>query len=288
MLTSDKKIINKAHEQGYAIIQVNINNLEWIKTVLQTVEKLRSPVILGVSEGTANYMGGLKTVASLVKNLDSFYNISVPVILHLDHGSYESAFQAIEAGFNSIMFDGSHYPFEENLKKTEKIVKICHQKGLLVEAEVGSIGGQEDGIISNGEIADPYECYKMVQLGVDMLAVSIGNIHGPYPSDWKGLELDVFKKIRELTNNETSLVLHGGSGIPDSMIQKVISLGIVKINVNTEFQIVFTKATRKYIEEKKDLLKKGYDPKKLFKPGCLAIEKELKKKLTLFKSINRF
>ncbi|MGM1458992.1 MAG: class II fructose-bisphosphate aldolase [Columbia Basin potato purple top phytoplasma] len=288
MLTSDKKIINKAHEKGYAIIQANINNLEWIKTVLQTVDKLKSPVILGVSEGTANYMGGLKTIASLVKNLDSFYNISVPVILHLDHGSYEGAFQAIEAGFNSIMFDGSRYPFEENLKKTEKIVQICHRKGLLVEAEVGSIGGQEDGITGNGEIADPYECYKIAQLGVDMLAAGIGNIHGPYPSNWKGLDLDVFKKIRELTNNQIPLVLHGGSGIPDSMIQKVISLGVVKINVNTEFQIVFAQATRKYIEEKKDLLKKGYDPKKLFKPGFLAIEKELEKKLTLFKSINRF
>lgn len=251
MLTSDRKVIDKAHEKGYSIIQVNINNLEWIKAALETVEELKSPIILGVSEGAAKYMGGFKTVFSLVKNLDAFYNISVPVILHLDHGSYEGAYQALEVGFNSIMFDGSCYPFAENLKKTEEIVKACHAKGRLVEAEVGSIGGEEDGVIGQGEIADPYECYQIAQLGVDMLAAGIGNIHGKYPSDWKGLNLDVFKKIRDLTNNKTPLVLHGGTGIPDEMIQKVIPLGVVKINVNTEFQISFAQATRKYIEEKK-------------------------------------
>ncbi|WP_341266835.1 class II fructose-1,6-bisphosphate aldolase [Candidatus Phytoplasma fraxini] len=287
MLTSDRKVIDKAHEQRYSIIQVNINNLDWIKAALETVEELKSPVILGVSEGAAKYMGGFKTVVSLVKNLDAFYNISVPVILHLDHGSYEGAYQAVEAGFNSIMFDGSHYPFEENLKKTEEIVKVCHEKGLLVEAEVGSIGGEEDGVIGQGEIADPYECYRIAQLGVDMLAAGIGNIHGKYPSNWKGLNFDVFQKIRELTNNKTPLVLHGGTGIPDEMIKKAISLGVVKINVNTEFQIAFAQATREYIEQKKDLTNKGYDPRKLLQPGYLAIKQEIKKKLILFKSTNQ-
>jgi len=287
VLTSDRKIIQKAHENKYAIIQVNINNLEWIKAALETVEELKSPVILGVSEGAAKYMGGFKTVSSLVKNLDLFYNISTPVILHLDHGSYEGAKEALESGFTSVMFDGSSYPFEENLKKTREIVSLCHKKGILVEAEVGGIGGEEDGIIGQGENADPYECQKIAELGVDMLAAGIGNIHGKYPDNWKGLDFGVFEKIKKLTNNKTPLVLHGGTGIPEEMIRKAISLGVVKINVNTEFQLSFAEATRKYIEEKKDLINKGFDPRQLLKPGYLAIKAELRKKLELFGSINK-
>ncbi|MEZ0180144.1 class II fructose-1,6-bisphosphate aldolase ['Camptotheca acuminata' phytoplasma] len=287
MLTSDKKIIQKAHENKYSIIQVNINNLEWIKAALETVEELKTPVILGVSEGAAKYIGGFKTVFSLVKNLDAFYNISVPVILHLDHGSYDGALQALEAGFTSIMFDGSHFPFETNLQKTREIVKLCHSKGVLVEAEVGGIGGEEDGVIGQGEIADPYECQKIAELGVDMLAAGIGNVHGKYPDDWKGLDFDIFRKIRQLTNNQTPLVLHGGTGVPESMIKQAISLGVVKINVNTEFQLAFAQATRKYIEEKKDLINKGFDPRKLLNPGYLAIKEELKNKLHLFGSVNQ-
>ncbi|MDV3196112.1 MAG: class II fructose-1,6-bisphosphate aldolase [Candidatus Phytoplasma stylosanthis] len=287
MLISDKRIIQKAHQEKYAIIQVNINNLEWIKATLETVEELKTPVILGVSEGAAKYMGGFKTVFSLVKNLDSFYNISVPVILHLDHGSYEGVFKALEANFNSVMFDGSHLPFDINYQKTKEIIKICHDKGVLVEAEVGGIGGEEDGLTGQEEIADPYECQKISDLGVDMLAAGIGNIHGPYPPNWKGLKFDIFSKIRTLTNQNTPLVLHGGTGIPEEMIKKAIYLGVAKINVNTEFQIAFAKATRKYIEDKKDLSNKGFDPRKLLNPGYLAIKEELKKKLNLFGSINK-
>jgi fructose-bisphosphate aldolase class II len=287
VLTSDKKVILRAHQEGYAITQININNLEWIKASLQTVEELKSPVILGVSEGAAKYMGGFKTVVAMVKELDAFYNISVPVILHLDHGSFEGAQEALQIGFTSVMFDGSHYPFEENLKKTSQITKMCREKSVLLEVEVGGIGGEEDGVVGQGEIANPNECKRIADLGIDMLAAGIGNIHGKYPDNWKGLDFDVVVKIRSLTNAKVPLVLHGGTGIPEKMIKKAISLGVVKINVNTEFQIVFTEATRKYIEEGKDLVDKGYDPRKLLNPGFLAIKKELKHKLTLFGSVNK-
>lgn len=287
MLTSDKQVILKAHRQGYAIAQVNINNLEWIKAALETVEELKSPVILGVSEGAAKYMCGFKTVVSLVRELISFYDISVPVIIHLDHGSFEGAKQALKAGFNSIMFDGSHYDFQTNLKKTKQITELCHEKNVLVEAEVGGIGGEEDGIIGKGEIADPEECRQIADVGVDMLAAGIGNVHGKYPDNWPGLNFDIFSRIRALTHKKVPLVLHGGTGIPEEMIKKAISLGVVKINVNTEFQIAFAQATRQYIEEGKDLINKGFDPRKLLKPGYLAIKKEIKKKLTLFGSVNQ-
>ncbi|WP_034172103.1 class II fructose-1,6-bisphosphate aldolase [Chrysanthemum yellows phytoplasma] len=287
MLTSDKNVILKAHQQEYAIAQVNINNLEWTKAALQTAEELKSPVILGVSEGAAKYMGGLKTVVAMVRELDAFYKVSVPVILHLDHGSYEGAKQAMEAGFTSVMFDGSHYDFAQNLSKTKEITEICHQKGLLIEAEVGGIGGEEDGIIGQGEIADPQECKQIADLGVDMLAAGIGNVHGKYPDNWTGLDFSVFAKIRELTNKQTPLVLHGGTGIPEDMIKKAISLGVVKINFNTEFQLVFAQATRQYIEEKKDLTDKGFDPRKLLNPGFLAIKELMRHKLALFGSINK-
>ncbi|PQP79927.1 fructose-1,6-bisphosphate aldolase, class II [Candidatus Phytoplasma phoenicium] len=287
MLTSDKQVILKAHRQGYAIAQVNINNLEWIKASLETVEELKSPVILGVSEGAAKYMGGFKTVVSLVRELISFYDISVPVIIHLDHGSFEGAKQALKAGFNSIMFDGSHYDFQTNLKKTKQITELCHEKNVLVEAEVGGIGGEEDGVIGKGEIADPEECRQIADVGVDMLAAGIGNVHGKYPDNWSGLNFDIFSRIRTLTHKKVPLVLHGGTGIPEDMIKKAISLGVVKINVNTEFQIAFAQATRQYIEEGKDLVNKGFDPRQLLKPGYLAIKKEIKKKLILFGSVNQ-
>ncbi|WP_341833546.1 Fructose-bisphosphate aldolase class II [Candidatus Phytoplasma asteris] len=287
MLTSDKNVLLKAYQQEYAIAQVNINNLEWTKAALQTAEELKSPVILGVSEGAAKYMGGLKTVVAMVRELDAFYNVSVPVILHLDHGSYEAAKQAMEAGFTSVMFDGSHYDFAQNLSKTKEITEICHQKGLLIEAEVGGIGGEEDGIIGKGEIADPQECKQIADLGVDMLAAGIGNVHGKYPDNWTGLDFSVFATIRALTNKQMPLVLHGGTGIPEDMIKKAISLGVAKINVNTEFQLVFARATRQYIEEKKDLTDKGFDPRKLLNPGFLAIKELMRHKLALFGSINK-
>ncbi|WP_349402113.1 fructose-bisphosphate aldolase class II [Candidatus Phytoplasma solani] len=287
MLTSDKKIILKAHQQKYAIAQVNINNLEWTKAALQTAQELQSPIILGVSEGAAKYLGGFKTAFALVKELDAYYKISVPVILHLDHGSFEGGLEAIEAGFTSIMFDGSRFDFEINLMKTKEMTKICHDRGLLIEAEVGSVGGEEDGIVGQGEIADPEECKKIADLGIDMLAACVGNIHGKYPENWAGLDFKVFNQVRELTNENTPLVLHGGSGISEDIIKKSIALGVVKINVNTEFQLVFAKATRKYIEEGKDLKDKGFDPRKLLNPGFIAIKEEIKYKLALFGSINK-
>ncbi|CCP88269.1 class II fructose-1,6-bisphosphate aldolase [Candidatus Phytoplasma solani] len=287
MLTSDKKIILKAYQQNYAIAQVNINNLEWTTVALQTAQELNSPVILGVSEGAAKYMGGLKTVVAMVRELDTFYKISVPIILHLDHGSYNGALQAIEAGFTSIMFDGSHFDFATNLSKTKEMTKLCHDKGLLIEAEVGGIGGEEDGIIGQGEIADPEECKQIADVGIDMLAAGIGNIHGKYPANWTGLNFKIFAKIKELTNGKIPLVLHGGTGIPEDMIKTAISLGVVKINVNTEFQLAFAQATRQYIEDKKDLIDKGFDPRKLLRPGMLAIKELMKYKLSLFGSVNK-
>ena len=286
MLVSAKEMLDKAVEGHYAVGQFNINNLEWTKSILLTAEELKSPVILGVSEGAGKYMTGFKTVAAMVKAMMEELNITVPVALHLDHGTYEGCYKCIEAGFSSVMFDGSHFPIEENIAKTSELVKVCHEKGLSIEAEVGSIGGEEDGVIGAGEIADPNECKKIADLGVDFLAAGIGNIHGKYPANWKGLDFDALAKTKELIG-DLPLVLHGGTGIPADMIQKAISLGVAKINVNTECQLYFQEATRKYIEEGKDLEGKGFDPRKLLAPGFEAIKVIVKEKMELFGSINK-
>ena len=272
-LVSATEMINKAHAGHYAIAAFNINNLEWTKAILEAVEETKTPVILEVSEGAAKYMCGFKTVANMVKNIYEALHCTVPVALHLDHGTYEGAKACIEAGFTSVMFDGSHYPFEENLAKSKELIKLAHAKGLSIECEVGGIGGSEDGVTSAGEKADPEECKTIANLGVDFLAAGIGNIHGIYPKDWKGLDFDVLKKIQEATNGKP-LVLHGGTGIPYDMVRKAITRGVSKVNVNTELQLVFADATRKYIEAGKDLDKdkKGFDPRKLLKPGCEAIK----------------
>ncbi|MFA5471290.1 MAG: class II fructose-1,6-bisphosphate aldolase [Acholeplasmataceae bacterium] len=286
MLVSAKEMLIKAHKEGYGVAQININNLEWTKTVLQTVNELKSPVILGVSEGAAKYMGGFKTVMAMVRELDAFYNVTVPVAVHLDHGTYEGSFKALEAGFTSIMFDGSHYDFEENLAKTKEVVAACHAKGVSVEAEVGSIGGEEDGVIGMGEIADPEECRKIAETGVDMFAAGIGNIHGTYPENWQGLNFDVLKQVQEVTGG-IPLVLHGGTGIPADQVKKAISLGVSKINVNTELQLAFAAATREYIEAGKDLKGKGFDPRKLLAPGCDAMKRVVTEKVEMFGSKNK-
>ncbi len=286
MLVSAKEMLLKAHKEGYAVAQININNLEWIKAVLQTVEELKSPVILGVSEGAAKYMGGFKNVMGMVRELDEFYQITVPVAVHLDHGTYQGAKNALEAGFTSIMFDGSGYPFLENLEKTKEIVALCHAKGVSVEAEVGAIGGEEDGVVGSGEIADPKESKELASTGIDMFAAGIGNIHGKYPANWKGLNFEVLAEIQKVTNN-IPLVLHGGSGIPEDMIKKAISLGVSKINVNTECQLAFAEGVRKYIEAGKDLTGKGFDPRKLLAPGVEAIQAVVREKLTLFGSVGK-
>src|SRR5690554_534859 len=285
-LVSARDMLLKAHKEGYGVAQININNLEWIKAVLEVVKELNSPVILGVSEGAAKYMRGYRNVMAMVRELDAFYNIQQPIAVHLDHGTYEGAFKALEAGFTSIMFDGSHYPFEENLAKTKEVVAKCHSVGVSVEAEVGSIGGEEDGVVGAGEIADPEECRLIAETGVDMFAAGIGNIHGKYPANWKGLDFEVLAEVQRVTNN-IPLVLHGGSGIPEDMIKKAISLGVSKINVNTECQLAFAEATRKYIEEGKDLQSKGFDPRKLLAPGVEAIKNVVREKLTLFGSVNK-
>jgi fructose-bisphosphate aldolase class II len=285
-VVSAREMLLKARKEGYGIAQININNLEWIKATLQKVEELKSPVILGVSEGAAKYMGGYKNVMDMVKNIHDFYNVTVPVAVHLDHGTYEGAQKALAAGFTSIMFDGSHYPFAENLEKTKEIVAMCHAKGVSVEAEVGAIGGEEDGVIGGGEIADPEECREIALTGVDMFAAGIGNIHGMYPANWKGLDFDVLKQVQDVTGG-VPLVLHGGSGIPDEMVKKAVSLGVAKINVNTECQLAFAKATRLYIEAGKDKDGKGFDPRKLLAPGVLAIQQVILEKLTLFGSVNK-
>ena len=286
MLVSAKEMLNKALEGKYAVGQFNINNLEWTKAILLTAQECNSPVILGVSEGAGKYMTGFKTVAAMVKAMVEELNITVPVALHLDHGTYEGCYKCIEAGFSSVMFDGSHFPIEENIAKTSELVKVCHEKGLSIEAEVGSIGGEEDGVIGAGEIADPNECKKIADLGVDFLAAGIGNIHGKYPANWKGLDFDALAKTKELIG-DLPLVLHGGTGIPADMIKKAISLGVAKINVNTECQLYFQEATRKYIEEGKDLEGKGFDPRKLLAPGFEAIKVIVKEKMQLFGSINK-
>lgn len=286
MLVSAKEMLDKAKAGHYAVGQFNINNLEWTKAILLTAQELNSPVILGVSEGAGKYMTGYKTVAAMVKAMIGELGITVPVALHLDHGSYEGCLKCVEAGFSSIMFDGSHYPIDENVAKATELVALAHSKGMSIEAEVGSIGGEEDGVIGAGECADPDECKAIADLGVDMLAAGIGNIHGKYPANWAGLSFETLDAVQQKTG-DMPLVLHGGTGIPDDMIKKAISLGVAKINVNTECQLSFAAATREYIEAGKDLEGKGFDPRKLLLPGTEAIKATVKEKMELFGSVNR-
>ncbi len=285
-LVSAKEMLETAHKNNYAIGHFNINNLEWTKAVLLAAEENKSPVILGVSEGANSYMAGFKVVADMVKAMIESLNITVPVALHLDHGSYDGAKKAIEAGYSSVMFDGSSYGIDENIEKTTEILTLAHSKGISVEAEVGAIGGEEDGVVGAGELADPDECKMIADLGVDFLAAGIGNIHGKYPENWKGLDFDVLDKVDKITGT-TPLVLHGGTGIPDDMVKKAITMGVSKINVNTECQIAFTEATRKYFEAKKDLVGKGFDPRKVLATGTEAIKQVVKSKMELFGSINK-
>lgn len=286
MIVSAKEMIAHAKQERYAVGQFNINNLEWTKAVLLTAQECRAPVILGVSEGAAKYMCGFRTVAAMVQAMTEDLGISIPAALHIDHGSYEGAKNAIEAGFSSIMFDGSHYGIEENLEKSREIIDLCKRKGLSVECEVGSIGGEEDGVIGAGEIADPEECKRIAELGVTMLAAGIGNIHGKYPENWKGLDFAALERIQQAIPG-TPLVLHGGTGIPKEMIQKAISLGVCKINVNTECQLAFAAATRQYVEAGKDLEGKGFDPRKLLAPGFDAIRETVKEKMELFGCVGK-
>ncbi len=285
-LVSAKEMLTKAKAGKYAVGQFNINNLEWTKAILLTAQELNSPVILGVSEGAGKYMGGYKTVVGMVKGLIEEQNITVPVALHLDHGSFEGAKKCINAGFSSIMFDGSHYPIDENVAKTTELVNACNVLGLSLEAEVGAIGGEEDGVVGSGECADPDECKRIADLGVTMLAAGIGNIHGKYPENWPGLSFETLDAVQAKTG-DMPLVLHGGTGIPADMIKKAISLGVAKINVNTECQLAFAEATRKYIEEGKDLQGKGFDPRKLLAPGFEAIKATVKEKMELFGSVGK-
>lgn len=286
MLVSAKEMLEKARAGKYAVGQFNINNLEWTKSILLTAQELNSPVILGVSEGAGKYMTGFKTVAAMVSAMIDELNITVPVALHLDHGTYEGCYKCIKAGFSSIMFDGSHYPIEENIDKTKELVKIAHAMGLSLEAEVGSIGGEEDGVVGMGECADPKECKAIADLGIDFLAAGIGNIHGKYPANWQGLNFEVLENVKKEVG-DMPLVLHGGTGIPADMIKKAISLGVAKINVNTECQLSFAAATRKYVEEGKDLQGKGFDPRKLLAPGAEAIKATVKEKMELFGSVGK-
>ena len=286
MLVSAKEMLTKAKAGKYAVGQFNINNLEWSKAILLTAQELNSPVILGVSEGAGKYMCGYKTVVGMINGMLEELKITVPVALHLDHGGYEACYKCIDAGFSSVMFDGSHYPIAENVAKTTELVKVCAEKGLSLEAEVGAIGGEEDGVIGAGECADPEECKMIADLGVTMLAAGIGNIHGKYPANWKGLSFETLDAIQKKTG-DMPLVLHGGTGIPADMIKKAISLGVAKINVNTECQLVFADATRKYIEAGKDLEGKGFDPRKLLAPGTEAIKAKVKEKMELFGSVNK-
>lgn len=286
MLVSAKDMLEKARDGKYAVGQFNINNLEWTKAILLTAEELKSPVILGVSEGAGKYMTGYKTVTAMVNAMLEELNITVPVALHLDHGSYEGCYKCIEAGFSSIMFDGSHYPIEENVEKTKELVKVCAEKGMSLEAEVGSIGGEEDGVVGAGECADPDECKQIADLGVDMLAAGIGNIHGQYPENWAGLSFETLAAVKEKVG-DMPLVLHGGTGISDDQIKKAIGLGVAKINVNTECQLTFAAATREYIEAGKDLKGKGYDPRKLLLPGTEAIKGTVREKMELFGSVGK-
>ena len=286
MLVSAKEMLNKAREGKYAVGQFNINNLEWTKAILLTAQECNSPVILGVSEGAGKYMCGYTTIVGMVKGMINELGITVPVALHLDHGSFEGAKACINAGFSSVMFDGSHYPIEENIEKTKELVRITSERGISLEAEVGAIGGEEDGVVGSGECADPDECKMIADLGVTMLAAGIGNIHGKYPANWQGLSFETLDAIQQKTG-EMPLVLHGGTGIPADMIKKAIDLGVSKINVNTECQLSFAAATRKYIEEGKDLQGKGFDPRKLLAPGCEAIKATVREKIELFGSANK-
>lgn len=286
MLVSAKEMLDKAKAGHYAVGQFNINNLEWTKAILLTAQECNSPVILGVSEGAGKYMTGFKTVAAMVKAMVEELNITVPVALHLDHGTYEGCQKCVEAGFSSIMFDGSHYPIEENVEKTKELVKLAHDHGMSIEAEVGAIGGEEDGVVGAGECADPMECKAIADLGVDMLAAGIGNIHGIYPENWQGLSFETLDAVQQQTG-AMPLVLHGGTGIPDDMIKKAITLGVAKINVNTECQLSFAEATRKYIEAGKDQQGKGFDPRKLLAPGAEAIKATVKEKMELFGSVGK-
>ena len=286
MLVSAKEMLQKAKAGKYAVGQFNINNLEWTKAILLTAQELNSPVILGVSEGAGKYMCGYTTVVGMVNGMINELGITVPVALHLDHGSYEGCYKCIEAGFSSVMFDGSHYPIEENVAKTTELVKVCAEKGLSLEAEVGAIGGEEDGVVGSGECADPAECKMIADLGVTMLAAGIGNIHGKYPANWKGLSFETLDAVQQQTG-DMPLVLHGGTGIPEEMIKKAISLGVAKINVNTECQLAFAAATRGYVEAGKDLQGKGFDPRKLLAPGVEAIKATVKEKMELFGSVNK-
>ena len=286
MLVSAKEMLEKARAGKYAVGQFNINNLEWTKSILLTAQELNSPVILGVSEGAGKYMTGFKPVAAMVSAMIDELNITIPVALHLDHGTYEGCYKCIKAGFSSIMFDGSHYPIEENIEKTKELVKIAHAMGLSLEAEVGSIGGEEDGVVGMGECADPKECKAIADLGIDFLAAGIGNIHGKYPANWQGLNFEVLENVKKEVG-DMPLVLHGGTGIPADMIKKAISLGVAKINVNTECQLSFAAATREYIEAGKDLQGKGFDPRKLLAPGAEAIKATVKEKMELFGSVGK-
>lgn len=286
MLVNAKGMLDTALNEHYAVAQININNLEWTKAALLTANELKSPIILGVSEGAGKYMGGFNVVADMVGAMDKSLAINVPVALHLDHGTYEGCLACIEAGFTSIMFDGSHFKIDENVEKTKELVKLSHERGISIEAEVGAIGGEEDGVVAEGECADPDECKMIASLGIDFLAAGIGNIHGKYPENWKGLSFDTLSQIKEKVGN-MPLVLHGGTGIPADMIKKAISLGVSKINVNTECQLSFAAATRKYIEDGKDLVGKGFDPRKLLAPGFEAIKNTIKEKMELFGSVNK-
>ncbi len=281
MLVNAQEMLKKARREKYAVAQININNLEWTKAVLEMSEELKSPVILGVSEGAGKYMGGFATVTAMVKALDKSLGITVPVALHLDHGSYDGCLACIEAGFTSVMFDGSHYDIAENVSKTSELVKISHDKGISIEAEVGSIGGEEDGVVGMGEVADADECRRIAELGIDFLAAGIGNIHGVYPDNWQGLAFDALEKINDATSG-IPLVLHGGTGIPADMIKRAISLGVSKINVNTECQLAFAAATREYIEQGKDRQGKGFDPRKLLAPGVKGIKETVRNKFEMF------
>jgi len=286
MLVSAKEMLQKAKEGHYAVGQFNINNLEWTKAILLTAQENNSPVILGVSEGAGKYMAGYKTIVGMINGMLEELNITVPVALHLDHGSYDACYKCIEAGFSSIMYDGSHSPIDENVANTKELVKVCAEKGMSLEAEVGSIGGEEDGVVGAGECADPDECKRIADLGVDMLAAGIGNIHGKYPANWAGLSFETLAAVQERTGI-MPLVLHGGTGIPVDMIKKAIDLGVAKINVNTECQLSFAAATRKYIEAGKDLEGKGFDPRKILAPGVEAIKATVKEKMEIFGSIDK-
>ena len=286
MLVSTKEMLTKAKAGKYAVGQFNINNLEWTKAILLTAQEMNSPVILGVSEGAGKYMAGYKTIVGMVNGMLEELKITVPVALHLDHGSYEACYKCIEAGFSSVMFDGSHYPIDENVAKTTELVQVCNEKGLSLEAEVGAIGGEEDGVVGAGECADPDECKMIADLGITMLAAGIGNIHGKYPENWAGLSFETLDAIQQKTG-DMPLVLHGGTGIPSDMIKKAISLGVAKINVNTECQLAFAAATRQYIEDGKDLVGKGFDPRKILAPGVEAIKATVKEKMELFGSVNK-